>query len=128
MKIQQLNEHVYIADQLSVDDITKLRDLGIQSIVNNRPDNEGDNQPLSKDLSTYAGSINIDYYYLPVISGDYPDNTVKEFTEIFNTARKPIVAFCRTGNRSIKLWSLSQVPKFGYQQVSTQAKAIGFDI
>lgn len=128
MKIQQLNEQVYIADQLSIDNVTNLGNLGIKSIINNRPDNEEDNQPLSEDLSKYAVSINIDYYYLPVISGDYPVNTIKEFTELLNTARSPIVVFCRTGNRSINLWALSQTPKFGHQYVLTKAKGIGFDI
>ena len=128
MKIQQLNEQVYIAGQLSIDDVTNLGNLGIKSIINNRPDNEEDNQPLSEDLSKYAVSINIDYYYLPVISGDYPVDTIKEFTELLNTARSPIVVFCRTGNRSINLWALSQTPKFGHQYVLTKAKGIGFDI
>lgn len=128
MKVQQLNEQVYIADQINISDMRNLRDLGIQSIINNRPDNEEDNQPLSEDLSKYAASININYYYLPVISGDYPMNTIKEFTELLNTAHSPVVVFCRTGNRSINLWALSQTAKFGHQYVQNKAKGIGFDI
>lgn len=128
MKIQQLNEHVYIADQINVSDISSLGDLGIKTMINNRPDNEEDNQPLSEALSKYASTINIDYYYLPVISGDYPINTIKEFTGLLNTAKSPVVAFCRTGNRSINLWALSQTPKFGHQYVLTKAKGIGFDL
>jgi sulfide:quinone oxidoreductase len=128
MKIQQLNEHVYISDQINITDMSRLRKLGIQTIINNRPDNEEDNQTLSEALSKYASTINIDYYFLPVISGDYPMNVIKEFTELLNTARPPIVVFCRTGNRSINLWGLSQTPKFGHQYVLIKAKEIGFDI
>ena len=128
MKIQQLNEQVYIADQINISDMNNLRDLGIQSIINNRPDNEGNNQPLSAELSKNASSVNIDYYYLPVISGNYPESTIQEFTELLNTVKSPIVVFCRTGNRSIKLWALSQTPKFGHQYVLAKAKGIGFDI
>ena len=132
MKIQQLDDDVYIADQINITDMNSLRELGIQSIINNRPDNEEsaekNNQPLSEELSQYAATINIDYYYLPVISGNYPANTIKEFTELLNKARSPVLVFCRTGNRSINLWALSQTPKFGRQYVLTKAKGIGFDI
>jgi sulfide:quinone oxidoreductase len=128
MKIQQLNEQVYIADQINIDDMDCLKGLGIQSIINNRPDNEGDNQPLSEDLSNYAASINLDYYYLPVVSGDYPTNKIKELAELLETARSPTLVFCRTGNRSVHLWALSQTPKFGHQYVLTKAKEIGFKI
>ena len=136
MKIQQLDDNVYIADQINITDMDDLRELGIQSIINNRPDNEEsaeentekNSQPLSEELSTYAAAINIDYYYLPVISGNYPVNTIREFTELLNKAKRPVLVFCRTGNRSVKLWALSQTPKFGHSYVFTKAKGIGFDI
>lgn len=140
MKIQQLDDDVYIADQINITDMNGLRELGIQSVINNRPDNEEsaeknteqnsekNSQPLSEELSTYAAAINIDYYYLPVISGNYPVNTIREFTELLNKAKRPVLVFCRTGNRSVKLWALSQTPKFGHSYVFTKAKGIGFDI
>jgi len=128
MKIQQLNEQVYIADQITTEDMDNLKGLGIQSIINNRPDYEGENQPLSKDLAKYAANINLTYHYLPVVSGDYPLNTIKEFTELLATAKNPILVFCRTGNRSVHLWALSQTTKFGHQYVKTKAKEIGFNI
>ena len=128
MKIQQLNKHVYIADQINISDMSSLREIGIQTIINNRPDNEEINQPLSEALSKYASTINIDYYYLPVISGGYSINTIKEFTRLLSTAKSPVLVFCRTGNRSINLWALSQAPKLGRQYVLTKAKEIGFDI
>jgi len=128
MKIQQLNEQVYIADQITIEDIDSLKGLGIQSIINNRPDNEGENQPLSKDLAKYAADINLAYYYLPVVSGHYPLHTIKEFTELLATAKNPILVFCRTGNRSAHLWALSQKAKLGHQYVKSKAKEIGFNI
>lgn len=136
MKIQQLIDDVYIADQINISDMQNLGELGIQSIINNRPDNEEsaqentekNSQPLSADIATSAAAINIDYYYLPVISGNYPVNTIREFTELLNKAKSPVLVFCRTGNRSVNLWALSQTPKFGHQYVLTKAKGIGFDI
>jgi len=44
MKLQQLNEQVYIADQITTMDMNTLKQAGIQTIINNRPDNEEANQ------------------------------------------------------------------------------------
>jgi sulfide:quinone oxidoreductase len=128
MKLQKLDQHIYIADQININDMNSLKCKGIQSIINNRPDNEESNQPLSEELSNCAVTFNIDYYYLPVISGDYPVNRIRELTKLLNTAKKPVVIFCRTGNRSVNLWALSQSPVLGHQHVLAKAKRIGFDI
>jgi sulfide:quinone oxidoreductase len=128
MKLQQLNEHIYIADQINTTDINTLKDLGIKSIINNRPDNEDENQQLSKDLSTHAKKAEIKYYYLPTVPGDYTSELIGKFSELLNTAKNPLVAFCRTGNRSINLWALSQAPMHSKEYLSAEAKKIGFNI
>lgn len=128
MKLQQLNEHIYIADQINTTDINTLKNLGIKSIINNRPDNEGENQPLSKDIAAHAEKYDIKYYYLPTPPGDYSSELRDKFSELLNTAKSPIVAFCRTGNRSINLWAISQVPIHGKEYVSAEAKKIGYNI
>jgi sulfide:quinone oxidoreductase len=128
MKLQQLDEHIYIADQINTVDISTLKELGIKTIINNRPDNEEAKQPLSADISVHAASINIKYYFLPIIPGNYSVGSIEKLTELLNTVTKPVLIFCRTGNRSINLWALSQSPIHGKEYVSAKAKEIGFDI
>lgn len=127
MKIQQLNEHVYIADQINVCDISTLRDLGIRSIINNRPDNESENQPLSKDICQSATAMELDYQYLPVISNIYPPKAIAELIIMLEAMEEPIVMFCRTGNRSANLWALSQIDVCGRQYVIDKTQRIGFN-
>ncbi|RPH19876.1 MAG: TIGR01244 family phosphatase [Alteromonadaceae bacterium TMED7] len=128
MKIQQLNKSVYIASKVDISDINKLKAIGIQSVINNRPDNEEDGQPLSGDLSEYAASINIDYYYLPIASGHYPVTSVDKLTELLSTAELPVVIFCRTGRRSINLWAKSQNKLLGAQHVLSKVQELGFEM
>lgn len=128
MKLQQLSEHIYIADQMNTTDINTIKNLGIKSIINNRPDNEEENQPLSKDIAAHAEKSDIKYYYLPITPGDYSSELRDKFSELLNTAKSPIVVFCRTGNRSINLWAISQAPKHGKEYVSAQAKKIGYNV
>lgn len=128
MKLQQLNEKIYICDQITTDDISTLKKEGISTIVNNRPDNEGINQPLSESIKEQATKAELEYYYLPVISGNYLNSSIKKLIKILNTATKPIVLFCRTGNRSFNLWAVSQVEKYGHEYILTKAKGIGFEV
>jgi sulfide:quinone oxidoreductase len=128
MKLQQLNEHIYISDQINITDILILKNLGIKSIINNRPDNEEVNQTRSKAIKASAEKYDIEYYYLPTAPGNYTSDLVDKFAKLLNSATSPTVAFCRTGNRSINLWAHTQAPKHGKDYVSAEAKKIGFNI
>jgi sulfide:quinone oxidoreductase len=128
MKLQKLNDYIYIAGQINTDDINALKDLGIKSIINNRPDNEENNQPLSKNISQSAASNGIAYHYLPITSGKYPVDKINKFTDLLNSTKQPMLVFCRTGHRAVHLWALSQLEKYGQQYVLAKAKAMGFDI
>lgn len=128
MKLQKLNENIYISDQINTADIDTLNNLGIKTIINNRPDNEETKQPLSRDLSENAEKVGIKYYHLPVISGNYTSELNQKFSGLLITAKSPIVAFCRTGNRSIHLWAYSQAPSYGEDYVTAEANKLGFNI
>lgn len=127
MKIQQLNEQIYISDQIKVSDMNTLKNMGIKSIINNRPDNEDKSQPLSHDLFQSATDINLDYQYLPVMPSTFSNETIAKLTKMLDIMEKPIVMFCRTGNRSTNLWALSQVDVYGQQYVLDKTKRLGFD-
>ena len=66
MNLQKLTKSIYISDQITTDDIDKLVTIGIKTIVNNRPDHEENNQPLSKDLEAYANNCGLIYYFIPI--------------------------------------------------------------
>ena len=128
MKIQQLSTQVYIADQLYVSDINILLKLGINSVINNRPDNEEVGQPLSDNLSQFLETSGIDYEYLPIVPGIYTQAKIDKFTKLYGAMKKPLLIFCRTGNRAVNLWALSQMSRYGKEYVIDKAKNIGFDV
>ncbi|XQW83884.1 TIGR01244 family sulfur transferase [Thalassotalea piscium] len=128
MKIQQLSKYVYIADQVNTSDIETLKALGIHAVINNRPDNEEVGQPLSDELSKSMKASGIEYAYLPITPCVYTETNIEEFSVLFNAMKKPILLFCRTGNRAVNLWALSQMNKYGKKNVIDKAKNIGFDV
>ena len=50
----------------------------------------------------------LDYVYQPVIAGQISEVDVRTFANHFNELPKPILMFCRSGNRSNNLYQLAK--------------------
>ena len=77
----------------------------VSRVINNRPDAEAPDQPTSDVLEREAIRIGLRYAYIPIIPGEMTDGDVAEFAEAVSAADGPVLAFCRTGNRSTQLWN-----------------------
>jgi len=64
----------------------------------------------------------IKYYYLPITPGSYASDLKKQFSELLNTTKSPVLAFCRTGNRRINLLVLSQASIHREKYISAKLK------
>lgn len=111
MIIKSINEEFAVAEQLSVADIGALAAQGVKSVICNRPDAETAEQPAFSQIAEAAQQHGIQIRNVPVVSGQIADKDVAEFAEAFASLPKPLVAYCRTGTRSITLWALDQGAK-----------------
>ena len=68
----------------------------------------GPEQPTSAELENAAREAGLDYVYQPVVSGQITEVDVRTFANHFNELPKPVLMFCRTGNRSNNLFQLAQ--------------------
>lgn len=109
LTVRELAPQVFVAGQLSEQSIKAAADRGIRSIINNRPDHEGSEQPLTADLQRVADELGIRLIYQPVISGAMTAADVETFREIYRDVEKPLLIFCRTGARSAQLFAASGV-------------------
>ncbi|WP_309092753.1 TIGR01244 family sulfur transferase [Phenylobacterium sp.] len=117
------------APQISVDDVEEAARQGFRTIINNRPDNEQPGQPSSHEIEAAARAAGIAYFHIPVVGGPTPQQ-VETTQRILEDAAKPVLAFCRSGTRSIVTWSLSQAasgarPRDELVQLGRQA---GYDL
>jgi uncharacterized protein (TIGR01244 family) len=103
----------HVTDQLSVSPQIRLEDVaaaaaqGFRLIVNNRPDGEEPGQPTSAEVEAAARAAGLDYAHIPVRGGPTADQVEAERT-LLETAPGPVLAFCRSGTRSIVTWSIGQ--------------------
>lgn len=126
--IKRITPFFSVAPQIQVEDLATIAAAGFQTLVNNRPDGEGEGQPSSEAMARAAAEHGLRYHYLPVQSGNIRDENVTDFAELLSTARGPVLAFCRTGTRSTSLWALSQASRLSPDIIQATTQAAGYDL
>ena len=104
-----MSEQVGFAGQIGPEHVSQVVEKGFKSIINNRPDMEGGaEQPSSAQIEEAARAVGLDYVYQPVVSGQITEVDVRTFANHYNELPKPVLMFCRTGNRSNYLFQLAK--------------------
>jgi len=102
---QQLSPDLCVAGQLDPAAMEWAAKAGFKSVINNRPDFEGGpDQPTSASIEAAARSAGLRYAHLPVAPAMQTPAEVDQFASLIDEMPKPILAFCRSGARSGKLF------------------------
>ncbi|RQS68681.1 TIGR01244 family phosphatase [Burkholderia sp. Bp8963] len=91
--------------QIMPEDLRAIRNAGYRSVICNRPDGESADQPAFAEIAAAARELGLDAQYLPVESGHIGDAEVDAFAAMVDALPKPVLAYCRSGNRSGMLWN-----------------------
>ena len=103
--IRQLGPDFCVASQLGPDAMAGAAQQGFRSVINNRPDYEGGpGQPTNEAIEAAATSAGLTYVHLPVAPNYQSPEEIARFAELLATLPRPILAFCRSGTRSGKLF------------------------
>jgi uncharacterized protein (TIGR01244 family) len=103
--VQQLSADVCVAPQLDPAAMAWAAQAGFKSIINNRPDFEGGpDQPTSAAIEAAAIAAGLRYAHLPVSPAVQTPEQIARFAELLAELPKPVLAFCRSGTRSGKLY------------------------
>lgn len=128
MDIRKIGGGIYVAPQITTADLPGLKAQGIRSIICNRPDGEGPDQPSFDEIADAARVEGIEARYLPVVSGMVGDDTAAAFGALLEELPGPVLAYCRSGMRSTTLWSLSQADRKAPAEILQAAKGAGYDM
>jgi uncharacterized protein (TIGR01244 family) len=107
--MKQVSDTLFIAPQLTADDIRAARADGIAAIVNNRPDGEEESQPSSAQNRRIAEGEGLSYAYIPVVPGQVSRSQVADFQAALDRADGPVLAHCKTGTRAATLYAIGEV-------------------
>ena len=109
LPIQRLDADVCVAPQLAPEAMAEAKAAGFMSVINNRPDFEGGpSQPTNAAVEAAARAAGLEYVWLPVASNFQSEAEIARFAELIETMPKPILAFCRSGARSGRLWQAAK--------------------
>lgn len=106
LPLRQVAADVCVAPQLGPDAMAEAARAGFRSVVNNRPDFEhGPDQPTNAAIEAAARAAGLEYRFLPVASGYQTPEQIEAFAELLRELPRPLLAFCRSGNRSTNLFA-----------------------
>jgi sulfide:quinone oxidoreductase len=129
MNIKSVSASFFVSDAISVKDLPAIRELGIKTIICNRPDGEQPAQASFKDIEEGAEKLGIVCYYLPTSPKDLDYSIGEHINQRLDETGEPVLAYCRSGLRSISLWSVGQMMKGGrLDTLCLQASHLGYDI
>ena len=128
MDVKTVDVDISVSPQIAPSDIADLAKAGFKTIICNRPDGEGNDQPVFHEIEEAARAAGMEAHYLPVESGKVTDRDAKAFGDLMDTVPKPVFAYCRTGTRSVTLWSLSRAGRMPLPDILGKAKAAGYDM
>ncbi|WP_411683780.1 TIGR01244 family sulfur transferase [Acinetobacter baumannii] len=128
MELKRVNQDFYVAGQITANDIVKIADQGIKTLICHRPDGEGTDQPNVIEIEEAAQRHGLNVIYQPVISGKITDQQVTEFKQLYQNAQKPVLAYCRSGMRAISLWALAEVAPQDAALLVESGNKLGFNL
>ncbi len=104
---KHVTDDLSVSPQISVADVAEAARQGFTTIINNRPDGEEPGQPTSAQIEAAARDAGLAYAHIPVRGGPGPAE-VEAVKELVDAADGKVLAFCRSGTRSIVTWSIGQ--------------------
>lgn len=94
--------------QLQPEHMPAVADAGFKTVINNRPDFEGGpDQPSSESMAAAAQAAGLVYHYLPVQGAYQSPEQIAAFADLLRVVPHPVLAFCRSGARSARLYALA---------------------
>ncbi len=105
MNITKVSDTFAVGPQILESDMLAIKAQGITTIINNRPDGEPEHPSTNAHLQAAAEALGLKYYFIPVMGMNFPDDTVTKMADVLQQSSGKVLAFCRTGNRSINTWA-----------------------
>ena len=108
-RIVRLSPSFAVAGQLTAADFDEIAAQGFKSVIANRPDGEHPDQLSAAETEQLAMERGMAFRYLPLVMSIVLDPATSAATQAaIDEMPGPVLAFCRSGTRSIVTWSIGQ--------------------
>ncbi|WP_144096220.1 TIGR01244 family sulfur transferase [Croceicoccus sediminis] len=128
MEIRRIDDRFAVSPQIAPDDVAEIAREGFTTIICNRPDSEEAGQPTSVAIAKAAKRAGLDFHLIAVSGGAFPETAVARFRGVRQAANGPVLAYCRTGTRSITLETLANPEDRSIDDRLSRAASAGYDL
>ena len=127
-EIRSVTDGFAVAPQITEADVQAIADAGYKTIVANRPDGEGGiDQPRMGAIRTKAEALGLTFVAIPFSGAPTPE-ILERFNSALAEAPSPVLAYCRTGTRSITAWALTHAGQGAGNDIVDAAAGAGYDL
>lgn len=128
MDIRPVAPGFAVAPQIQPSDMDAVAAQGFRTVICNRPDGEEAGQPAATTMRAAAKAAGLAFLHIPVSGGDFPADAVEQFRAARTGGSGPILAYCRTGTRSMTLEALANPDGLSPFDILEQAHDAGYDL
>ncbi|APH56682.1 Sulfide-quinone reductase [Granulibacter bethesdensis] len=129
MSFHKITSSFSAGPQLTEEAVAKAAAEGYRSIFCMRPDEEEAGQPSSTQIAEAAARHGLEFASFPVAAGQVADSaTVARMAEAFGRMPHPVLGYCRTGQRAVSIWALSQSGILDPDEIVALAQSGGFNV
>jgi len=128
VEIRKVTDGFAVAPQIGPDDVEAIAAAGYKTIVANRPDGEGGiTQPRMGAIRTKAEELGLAFVAIPFSGAPTPE-ILERIGAALAEAPAPVLAYCRTGTRSITAWALTHAGQGMGDEIVDTAAGAGYDL
>ncbi|MEO1304507.1 MAG: TIGR01244 family sulfur transferase [Pseudomonadota bacterium] len=128
LDIRKVTDGFSVAPQIDEADVQAIADAGFKTLIANRPDGEGGvDQPRMGAIRTAAEALGLTFVAIPFSGAPTPE-ILDRFGSALSEAPSPVLAYCRTGTRSITAWALTHGGQGMGDEIVDAAAGAGYDL
>jgi len=109
-QFRKVTDAFQVSPQITPAEARAAAEAGVVLIINNRPDGESPDQPRSAEIEAAARAAGADFLALPFV-GRPTAEQARAQAEAVAGADGPVLAFCRSGTRSVTAWALGEAAR-----------------
>lgn len=128
--IHRVTPDFAVAGQLAPSDLARAAAEGYRAVIKNRPEKEEPGQPSNAEMKAAAEAAGLVWRELPFGGLPPPPGVVAETATLLEEVQGPVLAYCRTGKRSIMAWAMAQALSGDRSpdEIIALAKQAGYDL
>jgi len=128
---RRVTDDFYVSPQLDAADLSLAAAAGFRTVVANRPDGEQPGQLPAAEVEAAAAAAGLAFHSVALTSPSAATSAdIAAMDSVIRSAQGPVLAYCRSGTRSVTLWALAAVKSGAQspQQAIAAARGAGYDL